>query len=357
MNLIGRLASLIWAVIVTTLLWLMALVATLLPVLMIAMPIGILVMLWKKTVGEWVLTGLLLIGTIVLVDLLTTPVVRFGLRIAPLPVGRPKGGRLPGTLAISWVLALAVLVSNDTEWQSLFAICLAGPVAAWRLRSFKRAWTGMPRERFVLFLRRFGKSGDRLVGSAIRHAAPEKAALAFLVGKRNTGESWDPFLVGFDGLGSGSDASSVPLYLEADDREWIDRVRDLVVRADAVVFDATDWSPAMDIEAKLLQESDVAAKTIVLARKGKAGPETGVPRRSAIAYSRSWRAASNRIVLGFVATVLLPLVIHAAAVSRQDPEPVLAIPCVALWVWLFVRPLMDKQSAAALKAELWEIFK
>jgi len=80
------------------------------------------------------------------------------------------------------------------------------------------------------------------------------------VGKRNTGESWDPFLVGFDGLASGSDTSSVPLHLEADDREWIDRGRDLVVSADAVVFDATDWSTAMDIKAKPLQESDVAGQ-------------------------------------------------------------------------------------------------
>ena len=179
MNLIGRLASLIWAVIVTTLLWLMALVATLLPVLVIAIPIGTLVTLWKKTAGEWVLTGLLLIGTIVLVDLLTTPAVRFGLRIDPLPVGRAKRGHLPGTLTISWVLALAVLVSNDTEWQSLFAICLAGPVAAWRLQTFQRAWTGMPRGRFVLFLRRFGKSGDRLVGSAIATQHPRRRRSPF----------------------------------------------------------------------------------------------------------------------------------------------------------------------------------
>jgi hypothetical protein len=321
------------------------------------MPIGVLIMLWREVVGEWVLTGLLLIGAIVLVELLTTPAVRFGLRIAPLPVGRASRGHFPGTLAMGWLLALTVIVLNDTQWQSLFAMCLAGPVAAWRLVSFKRAWTGMPRERFVLFLRRFGKSGDRLVGSAIRHAMPGKAALAFLVGKRNTGESWDPFLVGFDGLVWGSRPSSIPLYLEANDQEWIDRVRDLMVRADAIVFDATDWSPAMEIEARLLQESGAAAKTIVLAVKGKAGPEADVPRRSAIAYSRSWRAASNRIVLSFVATVLLPLVIHATTVSRQNPEPFLAIPCVALWIWLFVRPLIDKQSAMALKAELCEIFK
>jgi hypothetical protein len=35
----------------------------------------------------------------------------------------------------------------------------------------------------------------------------------------------------------------------------------------------------------------------------------------------------------------------------------LASPCVELWVWLFVRPLMDKQPAATLKAELWEILQ
>jgi hypothetical protein len=55
--------------------------------------------------------------------------------------------------------------------------------------------------------------------------------------------------------------------------------------------------------------------------------------------------------------VLLPWVIHATAVSRQCREPLLASPCVELRVCFFVRPLMDKQPAATLKAELWEILQ
>ncbi|MGH8727274.1 MAG: hypothetical protein ACREV9_03760, partial [Burkholderiales bacterium] len=100
--------------------------------------------------------------------------------------------------------------------------------------------------------------------------------------------------------------------------------------------------------ARIIRESSAADKTIVLSRS----VATTIAAREVINYHRSWRAAYERIFWGLVATVGLPLVIHATAVSSKYPDPVLAVPLVALWIWLFVRPLMDKQSSEALKVAL-----
>jgi hypothetical protein len=340
-------ASHLWAVIVTTLLWLMAWGTTVLLIYIPLIPIVIIAALLNIPYQEWIVTGLFLVGPIYLLRFLSTPAVRFGLRISPLPSGRTTRQWVPATLIAGWGFALALAVANDTDWQSLFTLCVAAPAAGWYLWNMNRAWEGAPKGRFVLFLRRFGKSADRLVGSAIRGAVPDGATLAFLVGRENTGESWDPFLVGYEGL------QSVPLYLSADDQEWVERVRFLVAKADAIVIDVSDWSDAMEVEARIIRESSAAQKTVVLSRF--VGNTPDVAAREVIKYRRSWRAAYDRIFWGFVASVGFPLVIHATATSREHPDPVLAVPLVALWVWLFVRPLMDKQSAGTLKAELGKI--
>ena len=52
----------------------------------------------------------------------------------------------------------------------------------------------------------------------------------------------------------------------------------------------------MDIEAKLLKESEVPAKTIVLTRKGKVGPEAGVPGRRRSPIAEAGAQPWNRIL-------------------------------------------------------------
>ncbi|MGH8727273.1 MAG: hypothetical protein ACREV9_03755, partial [Burkholderiales bacterium] len=225
----------LWATIVATLVWLIAWGTTVLLIYIPLIPIAIIAALLNIPYQEWIVTGLFLIGPIYLIRFLRTPVVRFGLRIAPLPSGRTTRKRVPTTLIVGWGFALALAVANDADWQSLFTLCVAAPAAACRIWNMNRDWAGAPKGRFVLFLRRFGKSADRLVGSAIRGAVPDGATLAFLVGRQNTGESWDPFLVGYEGL------QSIPLYLDADDQEWVERVRFLVDKADAIVIDVSDW--------------------------------------------------------------------------------------------------------------------
>lgn len=343
-------ASHLWAVIFTTLLWLIAWGTTLWLIFIALIPIWGIAELFRIPHIEWIVTGFLLAGPFVLIAFLTTPAVRFGLRIAPLPAGRTTRQTVPATLAAGWGFALALGGLADADWRSLFTLCVAAPIVVRRLWGLNRAWAGAPSGKFVLFLRRFGKSADRLVGSAIRRAVPDSAVLAFLVGKQNTGESWDPFLVGYDGLSAGRKA--IPLYLNAEDHEWVERVRTLVTKADAIVIEVTDWSDAMEVEAQIIRESSAANKTIVLSRQE--GNPSRIPAREVINYRRSWRAACARIVLAFVA-LTLPLGFLLAATSREHVGPVLMVPFNALWVWLFIRPLMDKRSAGTLKAELRKI--
>jgi hypothetical protein len=236
-----------------------------------------------------------------------------------------------------------LLAGSGSEGITLvIAVAIAG-CGMGRAYYFRRHWQGFPRGRTVLFLRRFGKTADRLVSTAVRRAVPEGASLTFLVGSRQNAASWDPLVVAFDGFrGRG-----LPHYLHSTDDKWVGHVREMVSRADAVVLDATDWSEALDTELAAVDECGTSDRLIVLVRHGH--PEQpALQTRHVLRYRASWRQAGHRMFWGGMLT-LVPAVAGEDIGWSVGTRILLTFPAVIAWLLLAVRPLMDQSATDELE--------
>ena len=342
------------ALLTAALVWLLAVAA---PVLL-GIALGVPVMIGMAVLGldldrhlDWLTPLLILLAAVAVSGFVTVLPLRFGLRLAPLPIGEAGRGWLPPALIGAWLGVLGVFILMEAEWITVVFTILVGLAGLWRLWAFRRAWTGLPPAPSVLFLRRFGQSGDRLVSTAMRQALPEHATLVFLLGGRQGGDSWDPLLISFEGAGTGWEPKAAPVYLQTTDEEWVDRVRALIDHSAAIVFDATDWSDAMATEANLIQQAGAEDKTIVLMR-GEAPLPAALSGRQVIRYRKSWRQARSRIGWGLLLLVVAPQAIAMADTERELPYLWPTILLVLLWGWLLVRPLMDGGALEGLKQEL-----
>jgi hypothetical protein len=175
---------------------------------------------------------------------------------------------------------------------------------------------------------------------------PDRSSLVFLVGSRQGAASWDPLVVGFDGLGR----HALPHYLLSTDDEWVGHVRQMVSHADAVVLDASDWSGAMDTELAIVDACGASDRLIVLHRRDDA-VHTALRARRPLSYRASWRQAGHRMFWGFMLT-LVPAVIGEGVGWSPKGRFVATLPAIAAWMCLAVRPLMDAASAEELARRL-----
>ena len=331
----------------------------LLVMLRLLIPIVILVLLLEWLMGgspsldiwiEWILVVLIIGTALLLVQPITAPIVRYSLRMAPLPLGESARSSSVLGLALAWLIVFLILWT--AEWPVRAIVVLVGVLGIWKSWEIRRRWKGEPDGEIVLFLRRFDKSADRTIGTAVRQVVPENKQLVFLMGNRPGGASWDPFLVGFDGLHLGWDPKSLPLYLQTTDEEWVERVRGTLQRAKAVIFDATDWSGPMETEASLIEETNAGEKTLVVMRGDRNADAPPIPRKRMIRYRRTWRGTFQRIFWGGVIIVFLPQILMTETQTEEGPNPIATIMLSIVWFWICVRRLMDKDSVEELRKEL-----
>ena len=314
----------------------------------------VLLAIWARITGQEVSDAVfdtaagigIVMVTVALLPWMSTAILRFSLRLSPLPVGTAVRFSAAPVLWLAWLLLFIAFVASGSEWITLLVASVIAAGGMGRVYHFRRHWQGLPRGRTVLFLRRFGKSADRLVSTAIRRAAPEGAYLAFLVGSRQNAASWDPLVIAFDGLGR----RRLPLYLQSTDGEWVGHVREMVMQADAVVLDATDWSEAMDAELAIVDACGASDRLIVLARAGQTvlGP---VRTRQQLRYRVSWRQAGHRIFWGFM-LALLPAAVGDTLGWSLMARVMATLPALGAWLLLAVRPLMDESATDDLTARL-----
>ena len=334
--------------------WLVWIAAPILASVACAVPIFVVLAIWDALTGLPVgdaATPVLAVATTLLMTGLLMPVsskavLRVSLRLSPLPIARPDTAAIPAVLWMSWLLLPVVLILTRAEWISVVVAVAVGAGGFARVYHFRRSWQGLPAGRTVLFLRRFGRTADRLVSSAIRRALPRDASLVFLVGERQGVASWDPVVVAFDGLRRG-----LPQYLQSTDDQWVAHVTQLVRHADAVVLDATDWSDAMATEMAIVQSCGASGRLTILHREHERPEAADDPRH--LHYRASWRQAGGRMFWGIYLT-LVPAVIASDMGSPRAVSIVLTIAAVIAWVLLVVRPLMDAAAAEALTRRLSE---
>jgi hypothetical protein len=338
--------------------WLVCIAAPIVFAMILLVPTAIAAGLWglffdqhlSSTTVERGITLVIVLMTLLLLPTLSDAIVRMSLRLSPLPIGTRSRFQLAPTLWLSWLLVLIAFVAVNSSAVTQSVAVIMGISCMARVYYFRHRWEGFPRGRTILFLRRFGRSADRLVSSAIRRAVPDETRLALLVGSRQGLASWDPVVVSFDGL-----ATALPHYLRSTNDEWAGHVREMVARADAVVLDATDWSEAMDTELAIVDASGASGRLIVLERAGQtAAPRTHAMNR--VLYRASWRHARDRILFGSFLT-LVPAVFGESLGWSIQARVLVSIPAVMLWLLLGVRPVMDPTGAAELTRQLASLAK
>jgi hypothetical protein len=288
-------------------------------------------------------TAAILVATLAFLPIMSTAILRLSLRLSPLAVGRTGRFHLVPILWLSWLLVFGLLAGSGSERITLFVAVVIVGCGMGRVYYFRRRWQGFPQGRTVLFLRRFGRTADRLVSTAVRRAVPEGASLTFLVGSRQNVASWDPLVVAFDGLRW----RGLPHYLHSTDDEWVRHVREMVLQADAVVLDATDWSDALDTELAVVDGCGASDRLIVLVRHGH--PEQpALQTRHQLRYRVSWRQAGHRIFWGSMFT-LVPAVAGESIGWSINTRILLTLPAVIAWLLLAVRPLMDARATDELE--------
>ena len=121
----------------------------------------------------------------------------------------------------------------------------------------------------------------------------------------------------------------------------------MVLHADAVVLDATDWSEALDTELAVFDDCGASDRLIVLVRHGH--PEQpALQTRSQLRYRVSWRQAGHRIFWGSVLT-LVPAITGENIGWSMETRLLLTLPAVIAWLLLVVRPLMDTRATDELE--------
>ena len=341
----------------STVVWVVCCATPILASVVCAVPVLIVLAIWGALTRRPVSDGLIPVLAVVMALLMTgwmmpalsKAVLRLSLRLSPLPIARPDKAAVPAVLWVSWLFVEAVLILSGAHWSSVAVTAVVGAGGFTRVYHFRRSWQGLPAGRTVLFLRRFGRSADRLVSSAIRRALPREASLVFLVGERQGAASWDPGVVAFDGLSRG-----LPQYLQSTDDEWVAHVTQLVQHADAVVLDATDWSDAMATELAIVQSCGAAERLTILIREQERQVAADDTRR--LHYRASWRQAGDRMFWGVFLTVL-PAVVTNDMGGPRELSIALTIAAVVAWVLLVVRPLMDAAAAEALTQRLHEVVR
>ena len=338
----------------STVVWVVCFATPILASVVCAVPVLIVLAIWGALTRRPVSDGLIPVLAVVMALLMTgwmmpalsKSVLRMSLRLSPLPIARPDKAAVPVVLWVSWLFVEAVLILSGAHWSSVAVAAVVGAGGFARVYHFRRSWQGLPAGRTVLFLRRFGRSADRLVSSAIRRALPRDASLVFLVGERQGVASWDPGVVAFDGLRRG-----LPQYLQSTDDQWVAHVTQLVRHADAVVLDATDWSDAMATELAIVQSCGASDRLTILMREHER-PETAEDARR-LHYRASWRQTADRMFWGVFLTPV-PAVVTNDMGGPRELSIALTIAAVVAWVLLVVRPLMDAAAAEALTRRLSE---
>ena len=248
---------------------------------------------------------------------------RFFLRAFPI---RANGKRRPFVILALIVLivgGMKGLIQGIGELQTSQALTTPLPVyilaivsLAFPLVRHVRPRAALNRS-FIFYLRRFSSFADRSVVAEILRAAPVGVPVAFLVGPAGERGSWDPLLISFSGTKWLRPFASSPIYLKSSDDEWETCVQSLIGRARCIVVDVTDLSQSIETEIDMTKKLKKDNEILWFAELSKAETQrpSSLPDRY-VRYTRSWRQALPRMLLGFV--LLVFIVAATAWTERSD---------------------------------------
>ena len=171
---------------------------------------------------------------------------------------------------------------------------------------FPMAWTvarhvRRPRQRGVLYLRRFAGRGDTAILRILLGTVPHDVPVAFIAGPAFRPTSWDPLLLVFAGFRWFRPWSNIPLFLKSDDQTWQDDIRGWLIDSEVIVFDSSHQSPSVLVEAALIDSALVGSRTLLLQEEGvRATQPASFHGKPVVFYELSWISALPRIAVGMV---------------------------------------------------------
>ncbi len=206
---------------------------------------------------------------------------------------------------------------------------------------------------FAVFLRRFGSFADRSLLAGVLQALGTNLWLAVLVDPKGSGGTFDPFVIAFSGLGRRPNGSC---FQQADYSDWEEPISRLIASAGLIVFDATNWSKSLQLEADLITRANAWSKVVVLLKRDAKTPKH-VRRGRIVYYETSWLRAVPRVLFGLPATAMavgLPLALLVTITVPQVAFLSVALAVFSAWILLFIRPVASQASVIRMRAAFEE---
>lgn len=167
---------------------------------------------------------------------------------------------------------------------------------------------------FVLFLRRFSTVSDRAIVELVLKHTPIGQPVLFLTPTRSLPSDWNPLLVAFAGLKLLGPVRSIPMVLRASDDKWQTVARELIRRANLIVYDTTERGAAIDAEGWMIVRERQEKHTLCV-RNESIGGTGELEQRivlgggKLITYEWRWHTAARRLLVGLLAFVMTPFFI------------------------------------------------
>lgn len=234
---------------------------------------------------------------------------------------------------------------------SVVAVYLA--ILVFLVGVFPAGWTIVrhlrrPRQRGVLYLRRFAGRGDTAIMRLLFRAVPSGVPVAFIAGPASKPASWDPLLLVFAGLRLSRPWANVPLFLKSDDQTWKDDIRNWIADSKAIVLDSSEHSLSVSAEEELIVVAGAGDRTIIiLHERGERIADMRLPQRSRVVfYELSWAAAFPRIGVGILAVFSAGFIVIG---------PLGAIASVLIAASLLLQPTATRQSRDCIRRALLDL--
>ncbi|GEO11549.1 hypothetical protein SAE01_40450 [Segetibacter aerophilus] len=129
--------------------------------------------------------------------------------------------------------------------------------------------------------------------------------------KSKTGD-WNPFSIGFAGLKLKHPFRSIPIILQADDKEWQPVADELIKHANLILIDLSNTSEAIKFEISLIRKAGRCTDTFGLLEQGQV-LDTSVEKEFTgcqiplLIYKRSWYRSAFELLVSL--TIILPMTI------------------------------------------------
>ena len=151
----------------------------------------------------------------------------------------------------------------------------------------------------VLFLRRFGTSGDAAIKPSLLRHMPNGHQLAFISTPGQHSFSWNPVQLVFAGFNPLRPWADVPVYLKTSDQMWERDVKSCIEQSRVVVFDVSQDSDSIKVEKSLIETARAGDRTVALMNMLSSTTSHSLTSDGCqvVKYRLSWLASVPSVVL------------------------------------------------------------